>query len=82
MSLYTEIMAYALQQYDVYVSFPDQEIDLTKITTDLCYQAIQEIQCILKDDSLSDPECFAKIEAIIDTLEDRGIDCTPRHDFG
>lgn len=82
MSLYAEIIACALQQYDRHVSFSEENLDLNELTSNVCYQAIQEIQAILQDDALSDPECFAQIEAIVDALEDRGISCTPRHDFG
>lgn len=37
---------------------------------------------ILADDALSDETCFAKIEAIVSLLEELGVDCGSRHDFG
>lgn len=35
-----------------------------------------------RDDALSDETCFAKIEAIVSLLEELGVDCGSRHDFG
>ena len=37
---------------------------------------------ILADDSMDDPECFQRIEAIVHLMEDLGIPCGGRHDFG
>lgn len=42
---------------------------------------LQEIQTTLDDDSLDDPECFHKIEAIVSEFQRHGIS-TSRHDFG
>ena len=36
------------------------------------YQTLREIKRILEDDSLSDPECFQKIEAIVCLFEELG----------
>ena len=44
-------------------------------------QALRKIRDILADDTLDDPACFARIEAIVSLLEDLGIDCGERHDF-
>ena len=33
------------------------------------------------DGTLSDENCFQRIEAIVRLLEDLGIDCGDRHDF-
>lgn len=38
------------------------------------YRALQNIQAIVRDDSLDDAQCFYKIEKIICTLEDLGSD--------
>ncbi|MGI6114741.1 hypothetical protein [Luoshenia tenuis] len=46
------------------------------------YRALQNIQAIVRDDSLDDAQCFYKIEKIICTLEDLGSDGGSRHDFG
>ena len=42
----------------------------------------EEIRAILRDDTLSDPACFHRIEAIVTTLESIGSHCGDRHDFG
>lgn len=47
-----------------------------------CYKALEEIRRILKDDSLSDQECFNKIEEIVCVFESLGSGCGTRHDFG
>ncbi len=41
---------------------------------------IAEIQGILNDEALEDPECFRRIDAIVDAFHDRGIP-TDRHDW-
>lgn len=41
---------------------------------------LEKIRVILDDPSLDDPECFQKIEAIVDTFHDAGIS-TARHDW-
>lgn len=41
-----------------------------------------KIRDILADDTLSDEECFRKIEAIVSLLEEAGISSGGRHDFG
>ena len=45
-------------------------------------RALRHIQKILADDTLDDPECFHRIEAIVSLLEDMGLSCGGRHDFG
>ena len=44
-------------------------------------QVLDQIQSILDDDSLDDPECFQKIEAIVAAFHRYGLP-TARHDFG
>lgn len=41
---------------------------------------IAEIQGILNDEALEDPECFRRIDAIVDTFHARGIPVN-RHDW-
>lgn len=41
---------------------------------------LEKIRMILDDPTLDDPECFQKIEAIVDTFHDAGIS-TVRHDW-
>lgn len=42
---------------------------------------LQEIQTVLDDDALDDPECFDRIERIVTAFHRHGIP-TLRHDFG
>lgn len=42
---------------------------------------LEKIQTILNDDTLDDPDCFARIEAIVRAFEANGI-TTSRHDWG
>ena len=72
MELYQEIM----QKYkeECFSRFP--EIDAA-LVHDRCYQALHKIA----DHALSDSDCFARIEAIVSTLEERGGFCGARHDF-
>ena len=49
---------------------------------DACYRALGDIRRILADETLSDETCFRRIEAIVCALEDAGISCGERHDFG
>lgn len=43
-------------------------------------QVLREIQAVLDDDTLEDPECFQRIDAIVDLYNDNHM-YTPRHDF-
>ena len=52
------------------------------LTSDAAGRALRRIQEIVCDDTLSDRECFGKIEAIVTLLEDLGLTCGGRHDFG
>ena len=51
------------------------------LVSDASSRALRNIRDILADDTLDDPACFARIEAIVSLLEDLGIDCGGRHDF-
>ena len=82
MDLYKEILAYALTKGEIRVTLPTQYSDLSKALESESYQALQKIKSIIHDDSLSDQECFMKIEAIICELEEIGSSGGSRHDFG
>ncbi len=41
---------------------------------------LEQIKAILDDDSLADPECFHRIDAIVDAFQNAGIS-TARHDW-
>lgn len=52
------------------------------LVSDASSRVLLKIRDILADDTLSDENCFQRIEAIVCLLEDLGIDCGARHDFG
>ena len=60
--------------------------DLSKISTELlsdrCYEALCQIKMIVDDETLSDLECFWRIEKIVCILENLGSTGGFRHDFG
>lgn len=82
MELYKEILIEALSKERMEVFFPELEIDGAKIVEMACYRALCRIRDIIRDERLSDGECFQKIEEIICTLEALGSGGGSRHDFG
>lgn len=52
------------------------------LVSDAAGRALLRIRDILADETLSDETCFAKIEAVVSLLEELGIRCGGRHDFG
>lgn len=83
MVLYEELLLHLLQsQPRMEITFPDLDISPNVYIESRCYQALQKIRDILRDDSLTDDACFSKIEAIVCLLEEMGIDTGNRHDFG
>ncbi len=51
------------------------------LVSDASGRALLRIRDILADGTLSDENCFHRIEAIVRLLEDLGIGCGDRHDF-
>lgn len=43
-------------------------------------RALEEIRAVLDDETLEDPECFRRIDAIVDIYNDSHMN-TSRHDF-
>ncbi len=82
MELYFELLLHAMENNTVQISFPDFTGDIPAIIHDKCYETLQKIKAVVQDDSLSDPDCFDRIEAIVRALEDAGINPGARHDFG
>ena len=52
------------------------------LASDAASRALRNIQEILGDYTLAAPQCFHRIEAIVSLLEDMGLSCGGRHDFG
>ena len=82
MQLFQEILAQAINDGKLQIVFQCGEQTVSEITERICYQTLAKIKAIIQDDSLSDPECFAKIEEIVCALEEIGVHCGSRHDFG
>ena len=84
MDQYTETLTHILRNHQakIEVTFPGLNISASDIVEAGAFQALTQIQKILRDDSLSDKECFYKIEAIVYELERIGFTCGDRHDFG
>ena len=55
-------------------------VELPSLAESSALKLIAEIKAVLDDDSLEDPECFQRIEAILTALEDHGV-FTTRHDW-
>lgn len=82
MELYKELLTHILSQEEIKITFPDLNIDIAHIVELEAYNVLNEIKEILEDNTLDDPECFARIDAIIHTFHKRNIDIGTRHDFG
>ena len=82
MELYKEILAEVLAHQEIQITFPNLQITPTEIVELKSYQALQKIKAVICDDSLSDSECFMKIEEIIGLFETLGSNGGTRHDFG
>jgi len=82
MELYKELLVQILSHSEVHVTFPDLTITPAEILERQSYLALQRIKSLLHDPHLDDPQCFAKIEAIICEFESLGSSGGFRHDFG
>lgn len=84
MELFDEILYQVLSELaareslEILVRTPE----VLKIVESRCYRALDEIKAVIRDDGLTDPECFAKIEKIVCVFEELGSGCASRHDFG
>ena len=61
-----------------------EEGDLLKLyqeTDSEALRVLEKIRCVLDDDTLDDPDCFERIEAIVKTFHAHEIS-TSRHDWG
>ena len=79
MELAVELLAKLLENQAVHISFPELNITPRDLLESASYQALCQIQNILRDDSLSDPECLRQIEAAVRCFETLGSDGGGRH---
>ena len=82
MELYKEILAGVLAHQEIQINFPNLQITPTEIVELKSYQVLQKIKAVITDDSLTDSECFMKIEEIINIFETLVSGGGTRHDFG
>ena len=82
MDLSTEILAHYLAQENTQILFPDLQLNGKEIVALQSYRTLCKIREIVRDETLDDPECFARIEEIICAFEEIGSDGGTRHDFG
>ncbi|WP_209344536.1 hypothetical protein [Flavonifractor sp. AGMB03687] len=82
MDLAIQLLSKLLERQQIRVTFPDLTLTAQEMVEASSYQALCQIREILRDDSLSDPECFEKIERIVCLFEQIGSNCGSRHDFG
>ena len=54
--------------------------DLVPLAESNALKLIAEIKAVLDDDSLEDPTCFQRIDALVDAFYARNVH-TPRHDW-
>mgnify|MGYP000274759265 CR=1 FL=1 len=82
MELYKEILTKVFATKEVKITFSDLQIDPKEIVEMQCYRVLQKIKTVIQDDSLTDNECFMKIEEIVGIFETLGSNGGTRHDFG
>lgn len=82
MQLEKELLLHLLQNEEIQITFPNLSLDMTQLLENKCFLALRHIREIIRDDTLSDKDCFDKIERIISVFEELGIDTAGRHDFG
>lgn len=82
MDLYVEILAKYLSSEKAHIIFPDLQLNAKEIVELQCMRTLKKIRELVLDDTLDDAECFERIEQIICSLEEIGIDAGSRHDFG
>ena len=81
MELAVELLSKLLERREINVTFPGLNLTAPDILEAASYQALCQIQDILRNDALDDPECFQRIEEIVQVFERMGSGCGSRHDF-
>lgn len=80
--LFRHIFVRALITGEIQVRFDGVGAAAAEIIEGKCYRTLQRIREILDDNTLSDENCFARIEEIVCAFEQLGSDGGSRHDFG
>lgn len=80
MDMHAALLAAIISQGECTVTFSN--LDLNALMETQCYTMLKQIKAVLEDDTLEDPACFQRIEAIMSIFEGLGIAIANRHDFG
>lgn len=81
MELAVELLSKLLEKREINITFPGLNLTAPDILEAASYQALCQIRDILRNDTLDDPECFQRIEEIVQVFERMGSGCGSRHDF-
>ena len=81
MDLFMDVIYDKIKKDEITVIILGYNADIDRIVESTCYKVLNEIKSILENDSLTDEECFLKIEEIIRVFERLGSNCGNRHDF-
>ena len=65
MELAVSLLSKLLENHSLCVNFPQLDLTAKDMLESASYQALCQIREIIMDDTLSDPECFQKIERIV-----------------
>ena len=82
MDFIKQLLVSALTESDVEITLSADTEKIKEIVQEKSVLALYRIKKILEDDSLSDKDCFEKIEEIVLLFEELGMRCGNRHDFG
>ena len=75
------LLAKLLMDSGVRVEISCGEEVLERLLLHRCVQALRDIREVLDDDTLNDPECFRRIEKIVEIYEALDVGTGSRHDF-
>jgi len=81
-TLLEELLLAAVRDGNIRVNCSFEAEELEKIVNGKCYEILCEIQKIVRDDTIDDPECFKKVEELVCLFEREGLGAGGRHDFG
>lgn len=82
MELYAEMLTKILAGTLMEIKFPALDEELPELLRSAEHIALSRIKEIVEDDTIDDRECFERIEMIMEILEQAGVSCANRHDFG